>query len=106
MVCVNAVEPEMAMGLLKTAFVPLVLLSVTVHALLAVPMVWLPKSMLVGEKVTTWVAAVPVPVRLTVSGVLTPLTSATRLPVTAPAADGVKVICTLQVEYAGSVVPQ
>ena len=71
----KAGEPVSASGVVSGAAVPLVLLSVTVHALLVVPMVWLPKSMLVGEKITTGAEDVPVPVSDTVSGVLLPVRS-------------------------------
>ena len=79
--------------------------SVTVQPLLAVPMVWLPKFTLVGENTTTGVAAMPIPVRLTVSGVLPPI-EATSCPVLAPGRPGANDTITLQVECAARVVPQ
>jgi hypothetical protein len=73
-----------------------VLLIVTVNGTLVVPITWLPKFRLVGERLTVNVA--PVPVRLMVCGLPAALSVIVTLAVRLPLAVGVKV--TLMVQLA------
>ena len=81
-----------------------VLVRVTVCVALVKSMGWLPKPRLVGERLTT--AAVPVPERLTVSGLplalSVMLTEAVRLPLAA----GVNVTLIVQLAPAATELPQ
>ncbi len=66
-----------------------VLVSVTDCAALVVPTAWLGNKRLAGERLTA--GAVPVPLRLTVCGLLLALSVMVRTPVRVPVAVGVKV---------------
>ena len=81
-----------------------VLLSVTAFAPLVLPTCWLPKSRLVGERLTT--GAPPLPVRFTVWGLLGALSVMVMAPVRVPVTVGVNVTLIVQLVPAASAVPQ
>jgi hypothetical protein len=69
---------------------------------LAVPTVWLPKDKIATDKVT---AETPVPVRLTVCGLLPASSPTVSAPFRVPVAVGVKITLILHVDNAGRLVP-
>src|SRR5262252_9069406 len=68
-------------------------------------MVWLPKSRLVGERLTTG-EALPTPVTVTVWGLLAALLVKVREAASVPAARGVKVTVMVQLLVEATLVPQ
>ena len=83
-----------------------VLLSVTCCEALVVPTPWAPKVRLVGLRLTTGPVPVPLPVRLTVWGLLPALSIMVRVPVRVPVTVGVKVTLMVQLPPAATDVPQ
>src|SRR5437870_10009620 len=84
-----------------------VLLSVTAWVPLLVPTSWLAKVRLAGERLTAGaVAAVPVPVRLTVCGLSLASSVMVMAPVRVPVAMGVKVTLIVQFNPAAKVAAQ
>ena len=84
-----------------------VLVRVTVCAVLVVPTSWLGNVRLVGAKLTAGAERVtPVPVRLTVCGLLLALSAMVMAPVRLPTAVGVKVTLMVQLAPAATDVPQ
>ncbi len=81
-----------------------VLLSVTVCAELVVPRVWLLKVKLAG--LTPAVGAVPVPLRLTVCGLVVALSVMLKVAERLPGAVGVNVTLIVQVALAATELPQ
>src|ERR1700746_969502 len=82
---------------------PPLLVRVTDCAALLVPTCWLAKLRLVVERLTAGAFdAVPVPVRLTVCGLLLALSVIVIAPVRVPVAVGVKVTLMLQLAQAAS----
>lgn len=70
---------------------------VTVCIGLVVPTVWLPNAIEVGTSLTA--GAAPVPDKAAFIGVLDPVSAIERFAVRAPAACGVNVTCTEQLEF-------
>ena len=70
---------------------------VTVCVALVVPTVWLPNAIEAGTSLT--VGAAPLPDNAAVIGVLDPVSAIERFAVRAPAACGVNVTCTVQLEF-------
>jgi hypothetical protein len=87
---------------LKAALPPLVRVAVTIPLLVLTD--WLPNERLAGERLTA--AAVPVPERLTVWGLPAELSATLSNAVRLPLAAGVKVMLNVQVDPAGSELPQ
>jgi hypothetical protein len=83
-----------------------VLFRVTVCAPLVVLTFWLLKVRLAGETVASASVLVPVPVRLTVCGVVAALLEILRVPLRVSAAVGVKVTLTVQLAPAATELPQ
>lgn len=79
------------------------MVSVIVLAELVVPTAWLEKLKLVGETVT---AAEPVPLRLTVCGLVAVLSVSVSVPLSVPVVSGAKVTLTEQLAPAAMLVPQ
>ena len=86
----------------KAALPPLVRVAVTIPLLVLTD--WLPNERLAGERLTA--AAVPVPERLTVWGLPAELSATLSNAVRLPLAAGVKVMLNVQVDPAGSELPQ
>lgn len=82
------------------------LVSVTVTAALAPPTTADPKFRELAERVTGEPELLPVPLRLTVCGLLKAESVKVKAPVAAPVAVGVKVTPTLQLAPAAMLVPQ
>jgi hypothetical protein len=90
------------LAMLKAAFP--VLLRITLSATLVVPTFWLPNVRLVTERLA--VAAVPVPVKLTVCGLPAALSKMLTVAVRVPAAVGVNVMLIVQLPPAATELPQ
>jgi hypothetical protein len=88
---------------LKAAPPPLVRVAVSVPLLVLTD--WLPNGRLAGERLTV-AAAVPVPERLTVCGLPAELSATLSNAVRLPLAAGVKVMLNVQLDPAGSELPQ
>ena len=100
-----AKSPLALMAVILRAALP-ELLSVTVCGALVVPCAWLPKVRLTGERPATGPLADPVPVRLTVCGLLAAPSVMVRAPVLVPPAVGVKVTVTVQLAPIARLAPQ
>ncbi len=99
-------SPLATMPVVLKGAVP-VLLSITGRGTLLVPTGCLPKSRLVGDRLTVGAGApVPVPVRLTVCGLSLALSLMVIAPVRVPVAVGVKVTLILQLAPAATALPQ
>lgn len=83
---------------------PVLLVSLITFAALVVFTVWLPKLKLVGDSATVLVA--PVPVMVTVCGLLAALSVTTTVPVKVPVAVGVKNTLIVQFAPTATEVPQ
>lgn len=83
---------------------PVLFVSLTSLAGLVVFTVWLPKLKLLGAKVTAGVA--PVPVKVTVCGLLLALSVMTTVPERVPVAVGVNTTLMVQFAPAATEVPQ
>jgi hypothetical protein len=94
-----------ALMLVMVSAEPPVLRSVTACAALVPPTVWLGKVKEIGERLAVAAAAAPVPVRLTVWGVLDALSLIVSVPVRLPAAVGLKVTLMVQVPLAATELP-
>jgi hypothetical protein len=94
--------PVNAMLLMDKAAFP-VLLSVTVWAALVVPRLWLLKARLVGVTLPT--GALPVPVKLTVCGLLTALSVMLIEAVRLPMAAGLNVTLIVQLPFTATELP-
>jgi hypothetical protein len=80
--------------------------STTTCAPLVVLTAWLPKATVLGFSAACGVPAIPVPLRLTVCGLLGSLSVSLSAPFCVPAAAGVKVTLTTHEADAASDVPQ
>jgi hypothetical protein len=76
--------------------------SSTTWTALVVPLVWLPKDNELGASTACGEPDAPVPLRLTVCGLLESLSVRVSVPVIAPVAVGVKVTSIVQLEFAAS----
>ena len=79
---------------------------VTDWAALVVPTGWLPKFKLKGETLTAAALRIPLPLRLTLWGLLGALSAIERVPVRVPDVAGVKVTLIVQCAPAATELPQ
>lgn len=106
--------PHVLLAIAKTPVIPMLvklrdtlwwLVTVTVVAAVVVPVVTVPKLRVLAERVTGELVVPPVPLRLTVCGLLVALSVKVNVPVVAPVAVGVNVTPTEQVPPAATLAP-